>query len=691
MKKLTLHPLKNNIAVRLFMLFLFSYTCFYAQVPDSIAHLRPYKLKNFGNNAIDQGDYQTALPYWEQYNKLKPGNAKAMVKLADCYKQMRDYTKAQDLYKKAYETHPDKNITALFYQATMLKMLGDYDKAKEKFQKFYKAYKGSEKSLKKLAKLEINGCDTAKILLTQPSKIVVNHLDTAINKPHMEMSPLSVNDSTFIFSALRTTKKVYEIEGDSSSPVRKFYTAHKTKDKWVFDGEVQEPFNSASENNGNGTYSADGKKFFFSRCKKNWQNKMICAIYYSELVNGSWTEPVALIKPLNNPKYTYTQPAWAYDPVKKKEYIFFVSDLPKGKGGLDIWYTTYNERTKTYKAPRNAGTKINSAGDELTPFYDQETRTFYFSSNGWNGMGGLDVFKITGDPGKWNEISNLGPPINSSADDIYFSVSKNREEGFLVSNRKGGFSLKNENCCDDIYSFKYKNYIHIRACGEIQAELEKSSTTKGIVEANISLIRVDKNKEEVLIKTIQSDLKGQYCLNLEQGYKYRLLVKKDGYLLTQKEISTEEITSSANLSENIKLKKLPKEPIKIDNLYYDFGKASLTDKAKNTLDSNIYRLLINNPEIIIEVRSHTDNKGDDQYNLKLSQKRAESVVSYLISKGIKKERLIPKGYGETVPVAPNTDASGNDNPEGREKNRRTEIKIVGQLTEEVLNQGQAEE
>jgi outer membrane protein OmpA-like peptidoglycan-associated protein len=321
----------------------------------------------------------------------------------------------------------------------------------------------------------------------------------------------------------------------------------------------------------------------------------------------------------------------------------------------------------------------------MTPFFDNETRTLYFSSKGHPGLGGFDVYKALGDGKKWTSAENLGVPINSGADDIYYTISKNREEGFVVSNRKGGNALKNETCCDDIYSYKYTQYIHVSIKGVVYTPVDGGRKT--LEDATLELYSKDKlTGEKFLIKSIKSDPKGNYDFKLEAGYDYQIMVSKDGYLSNSYDFTTRDIMFSQVLEKDIPLEAIPKEPIKIPNVQYEFDKSDLLASSKTALDTTILRLMQDNPQIIVEIASHTDSKGNDQYNMKLSQKRAESVVNYLVSKGIKPERLKAKGYGETKPVAPNENSDGSDNPEGRALNRRTDFRIIGKLDIEVINE-----
>jgi outer membrane protein OmpA-like peptidoglycan-associated protein len=376
-------------------------------------------------------------------------------------------------------------------------------------------------------------------------------------------------------------------------------------------------------------------------------------------------------------------PAVTTDPKKGNDIIYFVSNNKEGKGGMDIWYTVYDKKTKTYKEPKNLGNKVNTSQDEISPFFDNDTRSLYFSSDGWGGLGGFDVYKATGDGKKWLSNENIGQPVNSGADEIYYTISPNREEGFFISNRKGGNALKNRACCDDIYSYKHSQYIKISLDGYVY---EKARPEIPIEEAAVELYILDKKtKEKALIKTMYTDRSGNYKTPLEAGQEYFIIIKKKDWLGTSTDVSTMGITTSQVIKRVSYLDKEPKEPIHIPNIQYEFDKAVILEQSKVAIDTTVLALMIANPELIVEIQSHTDSKGGDVYNMKLSQKRAESVVNYLTSKGISPKRLVAKGYGESKPVAPNENPDGSDNPEGRAKNRRTDFKIIGKLDVEVIN------
>ncbi|NSW45678.1 MAG: OmpA family protein [Bacteroidales bacterium] len=337
----------------------------------------------------------------------------------------------------------------------------------------------------------------------------------------------------------------------------------------------------------------------------------------------------------------------------------------------------------------------------MTPFYDIESHTLYFSSDGWPSIGGLDIFKAQGELTQFSNPENIGFPINSSVDDIYCVTSKNREGGFFVSNRKGTVALLNETCCDDIWEYRWTNFIQVAITGKIYAikdstiyqQLEKQIVDKNFIEELDSTtekvnplpdkkvdLYLQQGNERIYIKSISTNENGEFFFNLEPQKEYKILIDNYGFFNKEISVSTMNITHSDTLhADAIYINVIPLEPVVIKNIYYEFSKWNLTDSSKAVIDRTLYKLLVDNPRIVVEISSHTDSISSDEYNLKLSQKRAESVVKYLISKGIDKDRLVAKGYGESKPIAPNTNPDGTDNPEGRQKNRRTEFRIIGSI------------
>jgi len=651
---------------------------------------KPNQLKTYGVNALKAGDYYTAVDFLEQFMRHQPENFKIALKLADAYRLSRDYPNAELWYTKVYESDPEGYVNVLFYLGQMQKCQAKYDEASTNFVKFYKAVKGQDddesKDFRILVSNEIKGCELAKVLMdSMPLNVNIAHLDTTINRPYVEMSPLPIGDSTLMYASLRADKSVYYSTDDDTvkRPVRKFYYAGKEGAKWAFEGEMPGPFNLDEVNTANGAYSPDKKRFYFTRCEKNGKGKMICAIYVSSFSEGKWQEPVKLDESINLKDYTSTQPAVGTDSKKGKDVLYFVSDREdKSRGGLDIWCSVFDSSRNAYSPPRNLGPKINSVGDEMTPFYDNKTRTLYYSSNGFPGMGAMDIFKSTGELSTWVPNENIGYPINSSADDIYYVLGDKKEEGFFVSNRKGTIALRHPTCCDDIFSFKYLDFINIAIRGEVFESSDDSLAGQKVSDVVLSLYLVDsETKQQIFAASDTTGGAGDYLVQLNAGKEYKLVASKEGYLSTPYSFSTRKIHVSDTLIKDFTIPKIPdeKKPFRLENIYYDFNSAELTPAARASIDTTLFVVMVENPELVIELSSHTDSCGSDSYNITLSQKRAESVVRYLIAKQIPKERLVAKGYGETRFIAPNSHPDGSDNPEGRQLNRRTEFAVIGKI------------
>ncbi len=700
----------------------------------------PGHVKKMAQTAEKRGDIYTAIDLYQTYLEANPNNLKIAFHLAECYRKARDYENAAIFYKKVFDEDNSKYLTSLFYYGLMLMQQGKYTEALEAFTHFNKESKSvaidEESYFKKMTKVLISACNEAKAIRDSAKKVVIFHLDTSINKAHIETSPISLSDNKLLYSSLKTNKiESYNLNDTSvKMPVRKFYIATGKDGHWKTTGEFYGPFNDPEANVANGSFSPDGNRFYFTKTTQNKAGKTISQIYVSKKTGQSWSEPIKLDPPINDPFYTTTQPTVGIESKNNFEVVYFVTDRPEGKGGTDIWYFLYDLGKDKYSKPRKIGSKLNTIGNEMTPYFDIETHTLYFSSDGYPGLGGLDIFKSIGELNNWTPPVNVGYPINSEADDLFFTISKNRESGFFTSNRKGGIPLKSATCCDDIYNFRWTQYIHIMVKGNIFTKytsisqdtikrilnpsqlfnntLHKDSTllanndsiqfsstdslSKSIAvignqtdsilyldsaKVSLYLITVENGESrDYLIKSIPAKKDGYYDFHLEQGNYYRIVAEKDGYFNGIVTFSTTDIKQSDTLIKDIPLNKIPMQAIVLNNIYYEFDKWDLTEQAKQTIDSTLYPILRDNPKLIVELSSHTDSKGDDSYNKRLSQKRAESVVNYLTQeKGIEPTRLIAKGYGESVPIAPNANKDGSDNPEGRAKNRRTEFKVIGSI------------
>jgi OmpA-OmpF porin, OOP family len=640
----------------------------------------PKTLRKLGRSAMKQKDPTTAIAFLEAYHRKVNNDARTTFLLGKAYAEIRDYERAQKRFAAAYKTSPREAPEALYYYGMMLKSNGRYDSARVAFQQFGKEYKGSQKSLKKQARKEVAFCDSVKVLLKDKQKVNIARLDTTINKLNAEGSPLSLDDKTLVFSSLRTDKRTFVVEDDYSEVAKKkLYYARKLGGRWIFSGEFAN-LNDEEYNSSSLALSADRKRLYFTRCGRNLSGKVICALYVAEKKGEGWGDPVKLPKEINRRNSTSTMPAVATDPVKGNDVIYFVSDRSGGRGGLDIWYTVYDKKKGLFKKPRNAGSKINTGQDEITPYFDNETRTLYYSSDGLGGLGGFDIFKATGDGRRFTGAANLGPGFNTGADEIYYTISTRRDEGFFVSNRRGGAALPNSTCCDDIYQYRIPDYESVKLQGVV---LDMIDATLPVPDANVDIYIKDKTSgDRFYVKSTKTNAEGTYTTSLEPDQDYFVVIRQKEMLGTTEEVTTKGVPKKSVINRTAKVVRKPKGSVKIANLTYDFNRADLSAEQKKAIDIELIDLLNANPEIIVEIQSHTDSKGTEQLNEKLSQRRADNIVNYVLSKGIDPMRIIGKGYGESQPVVPNTNPDGSDNPGNRALNRRTEFKIIGTIDTE---------
>lgn len=652
-----------------------------------IVEKKVMQIKGLAKSAERTGNPYIALEYYKELVTLKPEKDRYLLKLADLYMYTRNYAEAAKCFKQIVDEGGDdkdaKYPDAIFFLAVMQKQIGNYEEAKANLLKFKNvAKRASTPGISVLFKAELAGCDLAISYRDSSENAVVEHLPESVNNPHIDFSPIPLTQTKLVFGSLREDQEKYYYRDSIDSmelPMRKFYVAEKVDNIWEYKGEWKGPFNSPDEDVANGTFSLDSSRFYFSRCSEDWKNEVNCKIYFSEKNVTEWAEPELMDKEINLPGFTSSHPTVGRDSETKQEVIYFMSDRPGGKGGTDIWYTEYDDENNKLVKPSNAGDEINSPGAEMTPYYNVKTKTLYYSTNGKPNFGGLDIFKAVGERNKFEPSVNMGIPVNSKEDDLDFILYPNSKGGYFVSNREGGQSLYNATCCDDIYEFMYNDVIELNYCGNI---IDKETLNCVDTKTKLKIYIVDEDGKFLSQETDVSDCK--FNVKLYPGFNYLIQTITGGYLNGKVKVSTLNLQKSDSICEDIIVEKIPTGRVVLKNIYYDFDSPDLTDIAMNSIDTTLLVILQDNPDLVVLIASHTDSKGDDGYNVRLSQKRAESVVQYLIKKGIKIERLQAKGYGETIPIAANTNEDGSDNPVGRQRNRRTEFKILGKLNQELI-------
>ncbi|MDC1186337.1 OmpA family protein [Crocinitomicaceae bacterium] len=650
--------------------------------PSELIQKKTAKTWRLANEAKRTNNTYLAINYYEQIYHKDTTDSRVILELADLYRRTNNYLFAEIFYTKIVDSkNGDKYPDALFYLGKTQKNNEKYTEAAKTFGKFKKVYKDAKnENLQKLYKAELQGCHLA--MDSSEAKVQFQSLGDKVNKPHIEFSPIPITDDKIIYGSYKEDQvRVYELNDTVPFEIdkRKFFIAEKENDIWTRKITLPGPFNDPTMDVANGCFSLDSTRFYFSKCAPNWQYKMVCAIYESKLHNGKWSEPDKLNELVNMPDYTSSHPTMGRESRRNNELIYFVSDRPGSKGSTDIWVTEYDARRKKFKKPRNAGSRINTVGTEMTPFYDIQSKTLYYSTDGFPTIGGLDIYSNVGEGSKWETSLWTGKGLNSSADDLDFALKPSNRGGFFISNRPSGESLYHSTCCDDIYEFEYNEFIEIIL--DLCVYGKNKELLNGDATVNV-FIRDSTGQLLVTTKTMQ-----EICTKfpLRPGKEYVFEVKKPDYFPSSGTISTEGILKSTNLKKDIELERIPEEPMIIGNIQYDFDSPNLTQDSKNILDTTLLVLFKKYSNVQIEIRAHTDSKGTDEYNMRLSQKRAESVIRYLKSKGIPEVQMIAKGYGETIPIVPNAYPDGTDDPKGREKNRRTEFKILGEVEQGIIN------
>lgn len=639
--------------------------------------LPPKKLRKVAVLAEKKGDFYNAIDFYEIYLSKRPDDLKALHDLGMLYVSVRDYKKSVHTLNKLYEQDSLKYPIAQYYYAKSLKENGKYEEAKEHFTRFRKRIRGhkDDKIWKKKAAFQIQSCDFA-IIENVPKEIEIGTLDSTINEEYSDFAPVYINDSTMIYSSLKANGFL-EISHRFSIQVLKYTNIYETRwrdSNWqnigVFSPIDKKEWLGKLEP-ANGVMSIDGSRFYFSLCERNKDGVRCDICYVEKNDDDEWGEVIKLPSHINDPKYTNTQPAISTESKRGSEVLYFVSNREDGsRGGMDIWYSVRHHKTGEFKKVKNAGRTVNTPGDEITPYFDNNNKRLYFASDLLPGYGGFDIFSTVGEMKKWEDIENIGLPFNTMHDDLYYMQNSDGEKGFVVSNREGSIALKHEGCCDDIFSFKRLHIIKIKISGGVKGEEGES-----LQNAIAALYLINNTGEELLLKTKMLDSLHRYSFNVEVDKQYKVVIQNDGYLNNAIEFSTDTFTRSGSADvRTVELNK-PNKPLRLDNIQYETGSYDLSESVKQNLDTTLLWLIEANPSIIVEISSHTDNVGTAEFNMKLSKKRAQKVIDYLVDKGIDKKRLKYKGYGETLPIAT------NDTEEGRAKNRRTEFRVLGEVKE----------
>jgi len=609
---------------------------------------------------------QALLPYGIERksatdNKVAEDYEGSIYNLAESSRLYREFNEAEKYYAIAITFTNTKFRKALFYYAESLRANKKFNLAIDAFQAFIQKNPGD--ALAKDAQKQIESCKFAIEEMRFPRMVQVKKVPGNVNGLGSNYAPVKINNELYFTSsrpvAVGGKKDMVKTDGGEvqvSTKTNPFINGiYATKGGLtsadIAVRKIDINFPKGMEVAAS-AFTPDGNTVYFT----GWKDKEKYAIYSSKKTGDKWADPLPVGLQVNSKDFNSSQPFVTTD----GKFLLFSSDRSGGYGKYDLWYCTVREDGSLGQAV-NMGPTINTEDDERAPYYNTLTKKLLFSTDGRIGFGGLDFFEAEGDLVDWTAPKNLGYPFNSSKDDVYFTATDDKgTSGYISSDRESS-------CCLEVFEVK-KEYLSIAGI------LTDCKTKLPLAGANVTLT----NAEGPQKMTTGTD--GIYKFKVDSKRPIKLLFAKDNYFAITKNYAYEELAKADTLI----YKDYCLSPFKIgipmalDNVYYEFNSAELTEPSKKVLDFLI-PIMEDNPEMEIELGSHTDNIGTDEYNLDLSNRRAKSCTDYLESKGIAAARMTSKGYGESMPIAPNeiiVKRKKKDNPEGRAKNRRTEFKVT---------------
>lgn len=570
--------------------------------------------------AFRAGEYYEAIDFFKDaYAKTKEKELKAdlVFMVSECYRLVNDPRNAETWYKKAVKTQ-GVNPEAQLRLAETLKKAGKYPQAVDEFRKYKQLVPNDAR-----ADQGIRSCELALEWLRSPEAYIITELKD-LNSREADFSAAYLRDdyAHVYFTSSRDDAAGNNKHGATGQGFTDVFESRlDKKGKWSTPVPV-EGINSEAEE-GTPSISFDYRELYFTRCEAGKREQKGCIIMYAQKSGASWSAPKSI--GLLSDSLVTAHPAISPDGLK----LYYVTDIPGGFGNKDIYYSTRPSVGGEWSRPVNLGSDINTRGNELFP-YVRDDGSLYFASDGHIGMGGLDIYRAVPQPnGSWI-VTNMKAPINSSADDFGVVFEQKAEKGIFSSTRKGRGN-------DELYSFEMPP-LQFGITGLVKDE--KSGAP--VVASTVQLIASDGTN----LQTTTGN-SGDFKFALRADVDYIFLASKDGYLNGKARETTRGQEKSRDYLTTILLTPIDK-PIELPNIFYDFGKWDLRPESMVSLDKLI-ETLADNPNITIELMSHTDSRDTEEFNLTLSQQRAQSVVDYLIGKGVDEARLSPRGYGESSP------------------------------------------
>ncbi len=636
------------------LLFVLAGTILFAQAQNKLS-VKSKKAIALYQEAIQ--DYKSvqvnsAIAKLEQAIITEPKFIEAYLLKAEVHDYAGEYNSVIDCYNKVME------IDSMFHPYLPYNMgkaymnIGEYEKSKNEFLKFITRDGVRIVSVEK-AKLLAAACDSALLLINNPVEFNPEKLSDSINSNIDEYWPsVSADGSYMVYTRLLTDSTKRTLYGNYGLN-EDIFISRNVNGEWTKGKPIEGRLNTEN-NDGAPKISADGKVIVFTACNRN-DGYGMCDIYFSFWSPEGWSKPVNA-GPAINTRYSEKQPALSPDNRK----LYFTSNRPEGEGEFDIWCSE-QDFMGYWQKPVNLGSDINTYADEMAPFIHADNRTMYFSSNKQYGLGMHDIYTAKKDStGKWINPKNIGYPINTHQDEIGLILNSKGDKAYYSSGNKGE---------RNIYSFTLPKNIRPTPALYVSGKIYDIKT-KEPLKALFSL--VDLSNGDTVMQSESEKETGEYLVCLPTGEKYLFNADCEGYLFHSSGFSLDTVS---NLDEsfilNIGLQKIEKnERIVLNNVFFAHNSYELLKESFIEIEK-LNKLIKNNPQLLIEIGGYTDNTASDEYNKELSLKRAKAVWEALKIPAELKENITYKGYGEENPVGDNNTA------QGRAKNRRTELKIIG--------------
>ncbi len=651
----------------------------------------------------DVPQFNQALPMYLEASKLDTKNPMIQFKIGVCYLNSIQQLKSEAYFLKALELNPAVN-KELHYLIGYVKHLNyDFIGALKHYQRYKEQLTPGEMEVKKVLRTiseQIRGhkpyelaiqvevknigkviakrkaeCEIGKKLFTQPVPAIVTNVSSTLNSPYPDYVPVITADESQMYFTSRNPQTTGggkdDIDGQFYEDI---YLSEHADGKWTKPKNIGKTINTKTHDAAVGL-SADGQILYI------YKDENAGDLYECKLKGDEWRKP----RPMKEINTNAAEKSAAISADGRT--LFFTSNRKGGYGGYDIYMCHISEEDpEKWGTPKNLGPSINTEYHEDGVFFHPDGKTLYFSSRGHDNMGGYDIFKtVRQADGSWSKPENLGYPINTTGDDIYFVLSASGLHGYYSSFREDGMGEK------DIYMITMplamkKKKKPVKP-DEPEPEPEPPANPLTLLKGEIydavteemlgaSIQVIDNELNEVLAELSSNEKTGKYLVTLPSGKNYGIAVKKDGYLFHSENFDIPASEDFQEVRKDIGLKRIKVgTKIVLRNIFFDYGKATLRDASVAELN-RLIKLLNDVPTLKIEISGHTDSKGSAEFNKTLSANRAKAVVKFIVDKGVSSDRLKAMGYGEERPMAPNQNADGSDNPGGRQLNRRVEFEIL---------------